>query len=260
MKKIFGLVFILTTLSLCSNISFAAFPAGDLGDSIAVVADFSNLGDDDLSITFKNISDDEETGDAINWKIQDIEFPKRDTSDQWKWSTTYAVITATVTKPNVNFYLYQRNKEGNVYISTTPRVNGDGSKVYSGLVNKDLQGGDYGGYIPLSFLFTANKLTDSELQAQYDPEIMSKDGTKVARYFTDVADTSFDPKYSVIACANTGGIAFYPYGEGGYNPWSPTSVQQSKTAYMYFGGNFITLLRDYPDFGTDQIVIERVVE
>ena len=29
---------------------------------------------------------------------------------------------------------------------------------------------------------------------------------------------------------------------------------------MYFGGNFITLLRDYPDFGTEQIVIEKVVE
>lgn len=260
MKKIFGLFFTLVILFFCSNISFSAFPAGDIG-TVDVVADFSSLGEDNLTITFKNISDDTETGNAINWKIQEIEFPKKDVSDQWKWSTTYAVITATITKPNVSFYLYQRNTEGSVYISTTPRTNGDGSTVYSGLVNKDLQGGDYGGYVPLSFLFTANKLSSSDLQQIYNPETMTESGDKVARYFTDVADSNFNPQYSVIACANTGGIAFFPYdASGAYAPWSPASVVESKTAYLYFGGNFLTLLYDYPVFGTDKIVIEKVIE
>lgn len=269
MKKIFGLVFILTTLSLCSNISFAAFPAGDLGDPIPVVADFSNLGTDELTIEFFNISDDSKLEFyQINWKIQDIQFPKKDdTSDQWKWSTTYAVIKATVTDPTVKYYLYQKNTESTVYKSTAPRTNGDGTKVYSGLVNKDLQGGEYGGYVPLNYLFTANKLTSSDLQKEYDPKKYdpgegSQANDKVSRYFKDEADSDFvaNYDYTLIACANTTGIAFYPYGPSGYNPWSPDSVKQSKTAYMYFGGNFITLLRDYPDFGTDQIVIERVVE
>ncbi len=260
MKKIFGLTFILTTLLLCSNISFAAFPAGDLGSPISVVADFSVQGTDELSIEFFNISDDTKLeSDQINWKVQDIQFPKKDLSDQWKWSTTYAVIKATVTDPTVSYYLYQKNTESTVYKSTAPRTNGDGSTVYSGLVNKDLQGGDYGGYIPLNYLFTANKLSSSELQTEYNPEVLTSN--KAARYFTDKADSSFDVQYTVIACANTGGIAFYPYGESGdYAPWSPSSVMTSKTAYIYFGGDFITLLRDYPDFGTDQIVIEKVVE
>ena len=261
MKKFFGLAFILTTLLLCSNISFAAFPAGDLGDPISVVADFSGSAIDELTIEFFNISDDSKLGEdenQINWKIQDIQFPKKDTSDQWKWATTYAVIKATVTDPTVSYYLYQKNTESTVYKSTAPRTNGDESTVYSGLVNKDLQGGEYGGYIPLSYLITANKLSNSDLQKTYNPDVLT--GDKASRYFTDKADSNFNVEYTIIACANTGGIALYPYDEGGYNPWSPESIQESKTAYIYFGGDFITLLRDYPDFGTDQIVIEKVVE
>ena len=89
---------------------------------------------------------------------------------------------------------------------------------------------------------------------------MTQSGDKVARYFTDEADSSFQVQYAVIACASTAGIAFYPYDESGYNPWTPSSVMESKTAYIYFGGNFATLLHDYPMFGTDKIVIEKVVE
>ncbi|MBR3627380.1 MAG: hypothetical protein IKN42_00880, partial [Elusimicrobia bacterium] len=161
--------------------------------------------------------------------------------------------------PKVNYYLYQKNKESTVYTSTAPRTNGDGSKVYSGLVNQQTQGGDYNGYVPLSFMFTAEKLSSSDLQKTYDPETMTTSGDKVARYFTDKDDTNFNVQYTVVACANTGGIAFYPYDESGYNPWTPESVQQSKTAYMYFGGNFVDVfLNDI--FGTDQIFIEKVVE
>ena len=259
MKKSFILFSILSTIFFFSNISFAAVISSGTVSSVDVVADFSGKADVEFSIELRNISDDEIT-ETINWKIQDITFPKKDTSDQWKWSTTYAVIKATVTDPTVNYYLYQKNTESSVYQSTAPRQNGDGSTVYSGLVNKDLQGGDYGGYVPLSYLFTANKLSSSDLQQEYDPETMTDTGDKVARYFTDEADSNFQIEYSVIACAGTAGIAFFPYNESGYAPWSPESVMTSKTAYIYFGGNFATLLRDYPTFGTDKIVIEKVVE
>lgn len=257
MKKVFGLIFILSILVLYSNISFAAFSSGELA-TLELVADFSGKGTAEFSIELRNISDDDVTNE-IGWTIQDVVLKQQ--SDQWKWSTTYAVITATVTKTNINYYLYQKNTESTVYTSTAPRTNADGSTVYSGLVNQELKGGEYRGYVPLSFLFTADKLTSSDLQKTYDPETMTQSGDKVARYFKDTADSDFNGgQYAVIACANTGGIAFYPYGEGGtYSPWTPESVQQSKRAYMYFGGNFLNILRG-DIFGTDQIFIEKVVE
>ena len=90
---------------------------------------------------------------------------------------------------------------------------------------------------------------------------------KVVVAFSGGLDTSYNVMYLTkemgyevyAACANTGGIAFYPYGEGGYAPWSPDSVQQSKTAYMYFGGNFMNIFRG-DIFGTDKIFIEKVTE
>ena len=257
MKKVLGLFFTLTILFCFSNISFAAFPSGELA-TLDFVADFSGKGTAEFSIELRNISDDQTT-DEIGWTIQDIVLKQN--TDQWKWSTTYAIVKATVTKTNINYYLYQKNTESTVYTSTAPRTNDGGVTVYSGLVNQELQGGEYRGYIPLSFLFTADKLTDSDLKKAYDPEVMTPSGDKVARYFKDAADSDFNGgQYAVVACANTGGIAFYPYGEGGsYAPWTPESVQQSKTAYMYFGGNFLNVLRG-DVFGTDQIFIIKVVE
>lgn len=254
MKKVFGLIFILSILVLYSNISFAAFSSGELA-TLELVADFSGKGTAEFSIELRNISDDKVTNE-IGWTIQDVVLKQQ--SDQWKWSTTYAVIKATVTKPNINYYLYQKNTESTVYKSTSPRTNADGSTVYSGLVNQELQGGEYRGYVPLSFLFTAEKLTSSDLQKTYDPE--TKSGDKVARYFKDAADSDFNGgQYAVIACANSGGIAFSPYDGSEYAPWAPRTVMQSKTAYMYFGGNFMNIFRG-DIFGTDQIFIEKVVE
>lgn len=256
MRKFLGLFFTFSILFFCSNIIFAAFPAGELA-TVDVVADFSSQGKAEFSIELKNISDDSETTE-IGWTIQDVTLKQQ--GDQWKWSTTYAVIKSTVTDPTVNYYLYQKNTESTVYKSTSPRTNADGSKVYSGLVNQELQGGEYRGYVPLSFLFTADKLTSSDLKKDYDPEIMTGDGKKVARYFKDEADSDFNGgEYAVVACANTGGIAFYPYDDSGYNPWSPEAVQISKTAYMYFGADFINVNRG-DIFGTDQIYIIKVVE
>lgn len=265
MKKFFGLLFTLAILFYCSNIIFAAFPdAGNL-ETINVVANFEGKGKADLTIEFFDVSTDqklEDENEKINWKIQEISL--KQTDPQWIWSTTYAVIKSTVTDPRVNFYLYQKNTESTVYKSTAPRTNADESKVYSGLVNSVKKGGEFGGYVPLSFLFTAEKLSSSDLQKKYDPDVLT--GDKVARYFTDKADkdkdgnSKFDIQYTVIACANSGGIAFAPYdAPEHYAPWAPKSVMQSKTAYMYFGGNFMNIFRG-DIFGTDQIYIEKVVE
>ena len=105
MKKIFGLFFTLTILFCCSNIIFAAFPAGEIAN-VDVVADFDDMGKAEFSIELKNISNDEEAA-GIEWLIQDINLKQH--SDQWKWSSTYAVIKSTVTDPKVNYYLYQKN-------------------------------------------------------------------------------------------------------------------------------------------------------
>ncbi len=270
MRKFLGLFFTLSILFFCSNIIFAepVFPTTGTSVTVGVVADFDSCGEASFSIELRNISDDKEAT-GIEWLVQDINLNQQ--SDQWKWSTTYAIIKSTVTDPKVNYYLYQKNTESTVYKSTAPRTNGDGSKVYSGLVNQKTQGGNYNGYVPLSFLFTAEKLSSSELDKNYDPKKYDpgepgfSGDDKVSRYFTDKADKDkdgepkFDLQYAVIACADSGGIAFYPYDGSGYNPWSPESVQQSKTAYMYFGGNFVDVFLD-DIFGTDQIFIEKVIE
>ena len=259
MKKFFGLFLISSLLFFSSNIICAAVISSGTVGTVDVVADFSDMGEDKLTITFKNISDDSDLGEeVINWKVQDIRLGQ--SSPQWIWATSYAVIKATVTDPTVSYYLYQKNTESTVYKSTVPRTNADGSTVYSGLVNKESQGGEHRGYVPLSYLFTINKLSSSDLQQEYDPEAMTPDtAEKVARYFTDQADSNFNIEYTIIACANSGGIVFYPYDESGYNPWAPQPVQNSKTAYMYFGGNFMNINRK-DVFGTDQIYIIKVVE
>lgn len=250
MKKIFGFVFILTSLFVCSNITFAAFPEGDLS-TVSVVADFTGSAVVDFSFELKDISTNVST-DTINWNVQNVNIAQ--SSDQWLWSTTYAEIKAHITVSTVSYYVYQKNKESTVYKSTTPRTNADGSTVYSGLVNQAKQGGEYGGYIPLSYLVTSNKLSNSDLQKKYNPEIMEP--TKVTRYFTDKDDSNFNREYAIIACL--GGPVFGVYNEAGeYAPWRPDLTDN--TAYIYFGGNFINVFKK-DIFGTDQIVIEKVVE
>lgn len=279
MKKFFGLFLISSLLFFSSNIICAAVISSGTVGTVDIVADFSNMGSVDFSFELKNISDDSTT-DTIDWKIQDVSL--RQDSPQWKWSTTYAVVKATVTDPTVSYYLYQKNTESTVYKSTAARIvqvyTSSATFAYSGLVHQEKQGGDYGGYVPLSYLFTVNKLSSSELQQEYDPGTMTEFGEKVARYFTDEADyvayyngtvlesditsteSNFKREYAVIACANAGGLVFGPYGEdGSFAPWAPEAVQQSKTAYMYFGGNFMNIFRG-DIFGTDKIVIEKVVE
>lgn len=288
MKKIFGLFFILTILFFCSNMSFASFPAGERG-TVAVVADFSGKGEVDFSFDIKEISDDSST-QTINWDARKI-LAGQD-KPQWVWSTSYAVVRATITSGNVNFYMYQKNTDSSsVYRSTWSRIiavyyedgytpTGDDSIdrvhrtsatfAYSGMVNKVTKGGDYAGFVPLSFLFTSAKLSAADLKQTYDPEIMTQSGDKVARYFTDEADyieyysngevtrteSNFKKEYTILA--RVGGPVFGVYDEEGhYAPWRPALVDN--TAYMYFGGNFMNIKRG-DGFATDKIVIMKVVE
>jgi len=275
MRKFFGLLFTLTILFVYSNIVLAAFNPGDLA-TVELVADFTSEATDYFSIELKEFSTDVSTT-TINWNIQDVNL--KQSTPQWKWSTTYAVVKSTITDPRVSYYLYQKNTQSTDYKAEDARTvqvySSSTTFAYSGLVNRASHGGEDGGYVALSYLFTVDKLTSSDLERDYDPEIMTPSGDKVARYCTDEADyvahydsehhetsreSNFKKEYAVIACANSGGIVFGPYAEdGSYAPWCPVAVQQSKTAYMYFGGNFMFVSRGYV-FGSDQIFIEKVVE
>ena len=291
MKKIFGLFFTLTILTFCSNVSFAAFPAGELG-TVKVVADFSRKGSVEFSFDIKDISTDvSSSSQTIKWDPRKILTDQR--NPQWIWSTSYAVVKASITAGNVNFYMYQKNTESSVYKSTWSRTvavyyeqgytpTGDDSVdrvhrtsatfSHSGMVNKKTKGGEYAGFVPLSFLFTAAKLSDSDLKQTYDPETMTDTGDKVARYFTDEADyteyytngevtrteSNFKKEYSLLAKA--GGPIFGIYDKHGqYAPWRPDDLIVDNTAYMYFGGNFMNIQKN-DGFATDKIVIMKVVE
>ncbi len=288
MKKSFVSFFILSTLFIFSNISFAAFSAGELG-TVDVVADFSGKGRVDFSFDLKEISDNSST-QTINWDARKILTGQ--TNPQWIWSTSYAVVRATITSGNVNFYMYQKNTDSSsMYKSTCARTvavyyeqgytpTGDDSRdrvhrtsatfAYSGMVNKATKGGEDAGFVALSFLLTAEKLSDSDLKQTYDPETMTQSGDKVARYFTDEADyaeyysngevirteSNFKKEYSILA--RVGGPVFGVYDEDGhYAPWRPQLVDN--TAYMYFGGNFMNI-KKRDGFATDKIVIMKVVE
>lgn len=289
MKKFFSLFFTISSLLFCSNIIFAAFPESGQSETVEVVADFSGKGSVEFSFDLKDITTESST-EKINWDPRVINIAQKDA--QWVWSTSYAIVRAAITMDNVNFYMYQKNTDSSsVYQSTWSRTvavyyeqgytpTGDDSKdrvhrssatfSYSGMVNKVTKGGEYAGFVPLSFLFTSAKLSSSDLKQQYDPEIMTPSGDKVARYFTDEADyteyysngevirteTNFKKEYSILA--RFGGPVFGVYDEHGqYAPWRPDLTDN--TAYMYFGGNFMNIGRG-DAFATDQIVIEKVVE
>ncbi len=289
MKKFFNLFFTISSLLFCSNIIFAAFPESGQSETVEVVADFSGKGSVEFSFDLKDITTESST-EKINWDPRVINIAQKDA--QWVWSTSYAIVRAAITMDNVNFYMYQKNTDSSsVYQSTWSRTvavyyeqgytpTGDDSKdrvhrssatfSYSGMVNKVTKGGEYAGFVPLSFLFTSAKLSSSDLKKQYDPETMTDTGDKVARYFTDEADyteyysngevirteTNFKKEYSILA--RFGGPVFGVYDEHGqYAPWRPDLTDN--TAYMYFGGNFMNIGRG-DAFATDQIVIEKVVE
>lgn len=278
MKKIFSLLFTLSVLFFCSNIIHADFPAGVL-DTVELEADFSGQGIVEFDFRLYDVSTDQELSKpTLNWNARKISINEQ--NPQWVWSRSYAVIKATITSGNANYYMYQKNTESSVYKSTWARtvaVYPPGSDLvhrasatfsHSGLVNKATGGGEYGGFVALSFLVTSNKLDSSAFQKSYNPEIMEP--TKVTRYVTDEQDyvayysageetgrdSNFKKEYSLIACF--GGPVFGVYDEEGHiAPWRPDLTDN--TAYIYFGGNFMNISHD-SIFGTDKLVIEKVVE
>ena len=277
MKKFFGLFFTLTVLFLCSNVTFADSQQWASAD-VSFAADFSGKTSEYFSFTLKNISKDTET-DTINWDPQKVILGKQE--PQWIWSTSYAVVTASMTT-NSKYYMYQKNTESTVFKSTAPRtvqVFPEGASevniasatfAYSGLVNQASQGGEYAGYVPLSFVFVPAKLTSEDLSKEYDPDDKDPTADKAARYFLDnknytqyydqgeptTKEYTFekDRQYTLIACDV--GPVFGPYGE--YGPWSSDKLIDH-TAYMYFGGNFMNISHGSV-FGSDKIVIMKVVE
>lgn len=282
MKKLFIVLFSISIAFVYFGTVLAAFPEGQLGDTIDIEADFSSQGSVYFEFNLKNISDNQPT-ETINWDSSLVSFGIQ--KPQWLWSTTYAVVTATITK-NANYYMYQVNtttsslyvaeKARTVNVYYEPGYNKDNDPeglhiasttyAYNGLVNKDTKGGEYKGFIALSFMFSDSKLpsSSSEFKNPYDPEVMLEN--KVSRYFTDEKDfvrykdghedSNFKKEYSQVAGA--GGPVFGVYNESGeYAPWRPTLVDN--TAYMYFGGNFMNISPG-DIFGTDQIVIEKYVE
>lgn len=273
MKKFFVLFFALVTLFFFSNIILAAFPAEGELETFSVEADFSGSTKIDFSFDLKDISTGEAT-EKINWDPKKVKF--NNPSPQWLWSTTYAEVKADITVSTVSFYMYQKNTESDVYKSTWARTitvyTSSTTYGYSGLVNKETKGGEYAGFIPLSYTMCSNKLSDSELKKEYDPEIMTGESAEVdmvARYFTDEADyyvnssdpdtrlSNFNKEYTILACSN--GPVFWVYkADGTYGP-SSSSKLKNKTAYMYFGGNFMNIGRG-STFGTNKIIVEMVVD
>jgi len=278
MKKFFSLFFISAILFFCQNITFAAFPADGASANVSFVADFSSKTTEFFSFDLKDISKDTEV-ETINWDPQKVSLGS--SNPQWIWSTSYAVVKASMTT-NSKFYMYQKNTESSSYkaeVARTVEVFPEGATgvnvasttfAYSGLVNKETKGGEYGGYVALSFTFTAKKLTSTDLSKEYDPDDSNPNADKAARYFLDnknytqyydqgeptTREYTFerDRQYTLIACDV--GPVFGPYGE--YGPWSSDKLVDS-TAYMYFGGNFMNISHG-SIFGTDQIVIMKVIE
>lgn len=279
MRKYFRLFFILSSFFLCSNIIFAV----EISSTIAVIADFSGQQTAELTFELKNISDNKPSNDTIKWEPRDISInvPK----EQWVWSGTYATVE-TGNNLDGSYYMYQNNTNSTVFKATTSRtvnVYPEGATgvniasatfAYSGLVNKESKGGEYGGYIPLSFLVCASPLSSADLQQKYDPEIILP--TKAARYMLDsenyteyysgegvsrstttVRDFDIPANKNYTIIAEPAGPVFGLTENG--EPWRPQSVSVSKKAYVYFGGNFINVQHGSV-FGTDQLIIEKVIE
>jgi hypothetical protein len=241
MKRLFNLVAVLAVTVLLNSSAFAAVSLVR-----SAVANFSSVGEISFSLDLKYIADDSDAS-VIDWDVANI--PLTVEATNWTTSTVYAVLSATVTTVGSAVYMYQDNVKSTVYKSTAPRGAYDGTirkgDVYSGMVNKATQGGDYRGYVPMVFTSTTTKTTPSY---GTDPEDVA--GT---RYFIDKSDYNFAAQTNYITVANTGGLV------GGVTAEGPCWNMGSNTGYMYFGGKFDNILGG-DEYGTDQIKVVSMIE
>jgi len=242
MKKLLGLVLVLAITVFVSSSVFAA-----VDKTYKAVAVFSSsFGEISFDMVLKYI-DGDAAADAIDWDVENI--PLNVTATNWTTSTVYGVVTTTVTTVGGAVYMYQDNVNGTVYKSTAPRGAYDGTTrlgdVYSGMVNKELQGGDYRGYIPMVYYSTTTKSTPNFGE---NPEDVA--GT---RYFIDHSDYNFADQTNYITVANTGGLV------GGVDAEGKCWNVGSQTGYMYFGGLFSNILAG-DDYGTDKIRVVSTIE
>ena len=242
MKKIVGLFLVLAITAFVSSSVFAA-----VDKTYKAVAVFSSsVGEVSFDMVLKYI-DGDASASAIDWDVENI--PLNVTATNWTTSTVYGIVTSTVTTVGGAVYMYQDNKNGTDYIAVSSRTAWDGTTelgaVYSGMVNKDLQGGDYRGYIPMVYYSTTTKATPNFGE---DPETVP--GTK---YFIDKSDYNFAQQTNYITVANTGGLVGGVDANG--NCWNIGS----STGYMYFGGLFSNVLAG-DDYGTDKIRVVSTIE
>ena len=239
MKKFFSLLAVLAVTVFMGSTVFAA--PKTIGSVVSSIANFSGAGEVSFSMDLKKISDDTSV-DSIQWDVANI--PLGVDATDWTTSTVYAVISATVTKANNAVYMYQDNKNGTSYVAVSSRTE-SGKGIYSGMVNKATQGGDYRGYIPMVFCSTTTKSTPN---FGTEPEDVA--GT---RYFIDKSNTDFADQTNYITIANTGGLV------GGVTSGGDCFNIGSNTGYMYFGGLFKNILGG-DDWGTDSINIVSTIE
>ena len=263
MKKFFSLFFILSTVFFFSKSLLA-----------------ETISDSRFSFKLYDTSTDVSTT-TINWDKTKI----KPGEDKWVWSTTYAKVRTENVPSNVVYYIYQDNIKGSIYTATNFRTEEDGGKIYhryNGLVNKDTQGGEDKGFLPLNYVLVSSKLDSSNFEKDYNPEIsiggdVAPDGLdRSARYFMDKSDVYMKGEeevsnftenkgYCAIADGSTASDDHGPVFWYFDNEWTQQYVRWTSnrltdnTGYMYFGANFKNASKGTV-FGTDKIIIEQVTE
>jgi len=247
MKKVVSLLAVLFLFAgLASAVTYST-------NTYTGIADFTNSGTIDFSFTLKNVIDDG-AASQLAWTSSDA-FVTSSTTVKWVRADQYAEVKANITKAGFNVYMYQTNTKSTNYKAETPRTNADKSKVYSGLVNKDLKGGENKGYIPVAFSLVGKK----NKNITYDQATSTTSATRSDKFFTDFADkkengsSNFDLTYTKIA-----GLVGPVFGQGEYGDWTGSEVVDN-TAYMYFFGGF-SKIRGGDVYGTDQLHVIQVTE
>ena len=249
MKKVVSL---LAVLFLFASVSFAVTVSTK---TYVGIADFSGSGSIDFSFTLRNLSDDG-VAQRLSWSSTDA-FVGGSTV-KWVKAEQYAVVVATVTKAGFNVYMYQTNKNSTQYKAEVARTNdNDPAKtVYNGLVNKDLHGGEYKGYIPVAYSFVGKKQSD----ITYDIATATVTAKRADRFFVDAADYNAATEFpnGIGNYTKIASLVGPVFGQGEYGDWTGDEVTNN-TAFMYFFGGFSNITGGEM-YGTDQLHVIQVTE